>query len=145
MFLFVEAPANPKTFCRVKSMGTIKSITFTMGTMLLEIRLISINWLIVYSLVGTLCLDNPQKLTRHALEKIAQGMRSRPITNVEPKDEVPDNLHFKINLSENLFTIQKRIVAIENDVHKQPKYENVAENKQKKSSNRSKTNEIIPK
>ena len=95
--------------------------------------------------IADLCLDNPQKLTRQALEKMAQGMRSRPITNVEPKDEVPDNLHFKINLSENLFTIQKRIVAIENDVHKQPKYENVAEKRRKKSSNRSKTNEIIPK
>ena len=80
--------------------------------------------------IADLCLDNPQKLTRQALEKMAQGMRSRPITNVEPKDEVPDNLHFKINLSENLFTIQKRIVAVENDIHKQPKYENVAENKE---------------
>ena len=79
--------------------------------------------------IASFCLDNTQKLSKKQLESIAQGMRSKPITSVEPKEEIPDNLHFKINLSEYLFTIQKRIVAYEN-TNKQPVYDNVAANKE---------------
>ena len=81
--------------------------------------------------IANFCLDNPMKLSSQAVSKVAEGMKSRPVTNVEPKDEVPDNLHFKINVSEYLFTIQKRIVAVEDDVNPTPKYDNVAANKDK--------------
>jgi hypothetical protein len=63
---------------------------------------------------------------------------------VEPKDEVLDNLHFKINESEHIFTIQKQIVVVENYIFPEPKYEIVAENKEKQTG-RVETDESISK
>ena len=70
-------------------------------------------------------------MTREALEKYVEGMRNEPLTVFEPKEEVPDNLNLKINESDHIFKIQKRIFAVQDDINPQPKYEDIEENKEK--------------
>ena len=61
-------------------------------------------------------MDNPLGWTREKLEEFAFGMKSKPITKTEPVEEIPDNLHLKINVATHFFTIQTRIKAVENDL-----------------------------
>ena len=48
------------------------------------------------------CMDNPLGWTREKLEEFAFGVKSKPITKTEPVEEIPDNLHLKINVATHI-------------------------------------------